>query len=641
MRRGNRGVLGIAMLAVVLGALVEARAHETDNFTVLPGRPVADLGRTLDAFFHRRLVAAMEGINDRIRDAAENGGEVPAELYEPATIARAMRRALPGAYAMIEGFGRRAESGDLSSRHPGKVVGHKRLINHVYQGAHLPIDPRQLFKLWFAPTIKVHGVYLGTDKLGHFTGMGGRYAKAYYQELQAGGSEAEGMAAARRLGTEDPLLSESGMLGYISAGAYSNADLASNHAGLLFYRNLTETITIGERALPPMLERDGRHWKLSSRAAHAPGLLEPFVTDHWDESLNPSLFDGSMRGGMRRSIRKRGAGLLWRHRAPSGAHRPPGYFIRLAESLSSFHGQAYGHRGEPGELITLAVCFETPEEADAHNHAGYTPLHLAAIKGDPAATRAWIKAGGDANAMLMCSRWDEVEYAATPLHLAAEHGHHDVAEALIEAGATVDRPSGSGIRPIHRAADESMVALLVRAGAEASIRDDAGRTVLHHAAMREAPSVMRLLVDRHGLKVSATDHRRRTALHAAVEAGAAGAARWLIDRGAAVDAEAKLGRTPLHRAVARGEAAMVRLLLERGADADRADAVGLTPLHIAVLERHPQCAGLLMEAGASAEVADRFGRTPMELAKRCGHRACQAMLSSGADRSSNAKGERP
>jgi ankyrin repeat protein len=86
---------------------------------------------------------------------------------------------------------------------------------------------------------------------------------------------------------------------------------------------------------------------------------------------------------------------------------------------------------------------------------------------------------------------------------------------------------------------------------------------------------------------------------------------------------------------------MVRLLLERGADADRADAVGLTPLHIAVLERHPQCAGLLMEAGASAEVADRFGRTPMELAKRCGHRACQAMVSGGADRSSNAKGERP
>lgn len=608
---------GLACLGVMLVVAAPAIAHETDNYTVLPGRSMADLGPTLDTYFHERMVQAVDEMNSRIRAAVDAGESVDPAVYDPAEIARAVHRALPGAYALIEGVGRRSDGGEWDERFPGQVAGHKALFAHVYQGVHLPIDPRQFFKVWFAPTIKAHGVYLGTDKLGHFVGMGIRYANAYYKALADGATEAEAMAAARKLGTDDPLLSESGLLGYVSAGAYSNADLASNYAGLLFYRNLTEPITAADgRALPPMLERDGPYWKLAGHVTNAQGLLEPFITAHWDEALNPSLFERPMRGGMLGSIRQRSAGLLWRHRTAWGAHRPPRYFDQLARTLSSYGGRDYGHDGTLDELITIAVCFEPPKKRSGRNDAGYTPLHLATIKGETAAARRLIDDGADVNAMLMCSPWDEVEYGATPLHLAAEHGHAATARLLIDAGARVDRPSGSGIRPIHRATDASMLELLVGAGADPALRDDAGRTALHHAAMRDAAPVMTALLDDHALDRDAVDHRRRTPLHAAVGAGMTAAAEWLIERGAAIDAPAKLGRTPLHLAVERGDRAMARLLLEAGAAVDPADALGLTPLHLAVLADRPRAVAMLAEAGASLEAADRFGQTPLDLARR-------------------------
>ena len=48
---------------------------------------------------------------------------------------------------------------------------------------------------WNCATIRAYGVYLGTDKLGHFTDMGKHYYREYRKSLDEGKSEDEAVAA--------------------------------------------------------------------------------------------------------------------------------------------------------------------------------------------------------------------------------------------------------------------------------------------------------------------------------------------------------------------------------------------------------------------------------------------------------------
>ena len=82
---------------------------------------------------------------------------------------------------VIENLERKVKSTETWREYPGRVVGYKRMFGNYLQHIHLPIDPRQFFRLWLASTMKVYGHYVGTDKIGHFTDMG----KNYFNDYQA------------------------------------------------------------------------------------------------------------------------------------------------------------------------------------------------------------------------------------------------------------------------------------------------------------------------------------------------------------------------------------------------------------------------------------------------------------------------
>ena len=108
------------------------------------------------------------------------------------------------------------------------------------------------------PTIRLYGVDQGTDKIGHVFQQGYEYLTRYEDALAGGADEASALAGAVEYG----VLTEKGLYGMLLTGVYSNGDLAGNYAGFKFYRNLFHEVKIGDRALPPILRRDGVHWTI-------------------------------------------------------------------------------------------------------------------------------------------------------------------------------------------------------------------------------------------------------------------------------------------------------------------------------------------------------------------------------------------
>jgi len=115
-------------------------------------------------------------------------------------------------------------------------------------------------RMWVAgslilnPAIKVAGICIGTDKLGHFFQQGFQY---YCTAVRDG----KGESAAITWGEQ----TEAGGFGLTTTGVYSNADLAANQAGMDFYRGL--------KANP-----------------HMTFDIANCVTNNWNEESNPNLY---------------------------------------------------------------------------------------------------------------------------------------------------------------------------------------------------------------------------------------------------------------------------------------------------------------------------------------------------------------
>ena len=83
--------------------------------------------------------------------------------------------------------------------------------------AKVPLIRAQMARIGLAPTINVNGVYIGTDKIGHFISQG----RKFYRRVQRHGSEER---AARLTAAWEGLI-----WGRLMSGIYSNADLVANY----------------------------------------------------------------------------------------------------------------------------------------------------------------------------------------------------------------------------------------------------------------------------------------------------------------------------------------------------------------------------------------------------------------------------
>lgn len=635
-------------LLILLGlGVAPAAAHETDQFTVPPEREFAEVGPLVSRWMYDAVKKGMDETNARIKSAVESGSESALKRAQSDTeIVRAVNSALPWAMDVIEGWEKQLDDRDLWARYPGRVVIYEHQYDNILKDNHFFLDPRQFMRIWLSGTFKCFGTFMGSDKIGHFTDMGMNYWREYDKARAEGKPEAECVRRAVHVGEEGLLFSERGMVGYMTAGAYSNGDLAANYLGFLFYRNLTDPVMLKGQEHKPLLVRDGPYWKIAPHIDRDT-FFSAFVSDHFDEALNPSHFEDGMRPHVRAQVEKRAAIMLEQYRDEHGQRRPRQWFATKHEDLRSYYGQPYGHYGPREQLVRIAdVAFPAPNPADpaARDFAGRSALHALAESDDLAAVKALLARKADPNLPVRSDEPFNGDWGSTPLMFAARAGHAQVAAALLDAGAAVNARNDLGVTALHRAVgagDVATVDLLLARRANPNLPDSRGLTPLHWAArnkykdpegpipgarQRTERIVSALL--RTGADANALDRDGRTPLHRCAEAGTAGVAALLLGAGARPGAADRLGVTPLHVAAARDYGALARLLIERGAPAGARDQLGSTPLHDAARNSARSVAALLLHRGADPAVTDAFGQRPLDLAKRANDTALAQVLTS-------------
>jgi len=376
----RRYLPGVVLSLLCCGTLV---AHETDQHTVPVGQQYADLGDYFNDYF---LAAVQEGVrrtNRRIELATGNSdvqfdqpdgsygrgvlytsdasttGRTLAYLHSGKAVAQYVRNSLPDAVTLIEGLESVLHKNKMKEQYPGKLVAyHPSDFDCLYAKAHFPLDPRSLFRIWRASTVMVNGTYMGTDKIGHFVDMGYHYYRAYLNLRRKGKNERLAMFGAVHA-FDSGLLSENSVLGYATAGAYSNADMTSNYLGCLFYRNLTEPVRLKGQLRPAIVVRTGDYWMVNPAIKNDPAFFSWYISDHLDEALNPSHFERGMQNAIRKAIIERYPSLMDWYADENGQHRPKGYFENKMRELSTYYNKDYGHSRKFDELLTLDAIRET------------------------------------------------------------------------------------------------------------------------------------------------------------------------------------------------------------------------------------------------------------------------------------------
>lgn len=234
-------------------------------------------------------------------------------------------------------------------------------------------------------------------------------------------------------------------------------------------------------------------------------------------------------------------------------------------------------------------------------------LHHAALVGDVDLAQRCIAPPRDP-ALL-----DAVDdHGATALHVACFSGKEGVAALLVQAGASASILDAAGRSPVHLAATGGHVDIISDAfasGVDLDVVDQADTTPLRHALENDNMGVATMLV------ATGADPNRKnasgwTGLHVAAQAGQADAVRRWISVGADCNvpvAEAggrHDGYTALllaARAPADAAEATISVLLDNGADPNTTEASGRSALQLAMEVDNTTVAEFLVRRGAMYE----------------------------------------
>lgn len=241
-------VMALALVAWCAVPGVDLLAYECDQFT---GRhhPVADSTE----LFNLLVNQALEDIAAEWRHGRNEKRFGRAVFYRI------------GGLHWVDKLERFANRSDQVEKLP------KQNRRGIYAG--LPVWSTRFAALFgTTETMRLAGVLIGTDKIGHFLSQGHKYHRRHLR-----GNRPERVL---RLGVRN----ERGLFGQLTTGVYSNADVVANYEGYLFYRGLFEDgVVAGKSAI--------LDWQ-----SDRPHLKRPFdwadhVNDFWDEALNPSHYD--------------------------------------------------------------------------------------------------------------------------------------------------------------------------------------------------------------------------------------------------------------------------------------------------------------------------------------------------------------
>ena len=610
--RGNVRHEATAKLALVLVALLSsvAPAHETDQYTLPVGRDFADLGPHLTRVVHGAIVDAVSDTNaaikrslreePTIRDSRRTDATSP--LQSADYIAGKVWLQLFAAFPMNETL----DNGlvGMHARYPGLITAY-RPEQSIYDDPVLVLDVTKLVRLFFrADTVNADGKLFGTDKIIHFLHLGRIYHSSYLSARAQGLNEAQAMSRAVQVSAgNNPFLSENWLLGTLSTGIRSNGDLAANYAGLKFYRNLTEEVRIGNRVMPPMLVREGPYWRLNSQVRPDTDFFTAFITPHWNEALNPSVYAIVTRGRVRAMLRSRCPDLLDWYRDERGRPLNRQQFAEIERELATFYGEEYGYENDGKDAVSIATtCFPSAQPDSAGVVSAYggifadpevLDLHRQNVFGLQSGWGRYARTEAFWPVRSQASLADP--FGRSELWWAAKDGRLEDVERLLAQGENPNTADIDGEAPLHAAARWGQVAvveLLLSQGADPSARALYGMTPLHVSVL----------------------------------AGQIAATRVLLNHNADVNTRDMFGKSPLQDAALRGNSELAALLLAHGADPSIADDSGTTALHVAAHAGNEPLVELLLAHGADPRMQNWAGSSPYDEAKRRDHKAILRQL---------------
>jgi ankyrin repeat protein len=245
----------------------------------------------------------------------------------------------------------------------------------------------------------------------------------------------------------------------------------------------------------------------------------------------------------------------------------------------------------------------------------------------------------------------------TPLHWAAYYDKPEIVAFLIAHGSKVGADDGSGLLPIHRAAqsgDLSIIQALVAAESplrtpknEESNRYSKPPTPLHFAKSVDVAEYF--VANGIGIDEDSTDYGKP--IHAAAEFGNVEVAGYLIEHGASVNAVclwptgglSLVQATPLWVAAWSGNLKAVDFFVKNGGDVKYKSSEGGSLLHAAAMNGNGDVIRYLVGRGLSVEERSKFPNafpmvrgwadiTPLGVAADYGQLpAVQALVKAGAD----------
>ncbi|KAJ3102628.1 hypothetical protein HDU96_009575 [Phlyctochytrium bullatum] len=330
--------------------------------------------------------------------------------------------------------------------------------------------------------------------------------------------------------------------------------------------------------------------------------------------------------------------------------------------------------GPPASAIS---DLELATRARAFIEDGETPFHTHARAGDAARLRDLLHRR-QALPLAMRPDLDARDHAGrTPLMLAALNGHEEATAVLLDAGCELAR-SACPSPLVYECAKRDLTAvcrvLMEKGGADPNERGtgfgrkrkagEGWKSLAHVAALRDNLELYKLLeekgadfecVDAFGRRPADLDHNKTRLyrirkkeeenwIHPIIKAAAAGdldALRSLF-KSSTLKAPAQEtspgGWTPLHAASRNGHARCVPTLLQHGADPFALTASGFLPLHLASRAGHAEVAGLLLRAMRgvgdrefSPDACNKHGVTPLILASTFGRvEVIKMLLAAGA-----------
>ncbi|XP_067653529.1 uncharacterized protein [Haliotis asinina] len=313
------------------------------------------------------------------------------------------------------------------------------------------------------------------------------------------------------------------------------------------------------------------------------------------------------------------------------------------------------------------------------NSLGETMLHIAAARMHVGHVKTLLNAGAPVSATSRNGKTAFTDLYPYGFQLTESNTHVEIVKAFVEAGSDVnevdlnrrccllkaavchdfeavrylcgkdadlDQKDVDGkpvLFDIVTMCEMEMIKHVITLGADVSVSDCSGRSVMHYATKSDTAAVDLILhfKDVLNIPLDAVDILGRNALFYAAGCGDEEVAELLVDMGLDVNTRDTEGTTPLHIACgqhdslsdSRNNVCIVKFLLERRANPRVQDAGGDTPLHYAVTASGKrEIVDLLLEGGADPNVHGRCGCTPLHCAVQDSSQdIIMTLIANGAD----------